>query len=123
VHYTYRVDILEGDTWRTDIVAEDQTVDGRSSTDIARAIVEGWIVDHPEQLSGGGRVTVLDGAPDDPDLERHARVKVRIYEPAPDGPDFDELVLEGAGPPHPPAATAFILANPDTNDPNAWVNP
>lgn len=111
--YTYQIDLFNKDSWQTSATAQDQTVDGRDSADIARAILEGWIIDHPGDLAGGGRVTVFDDPSEYPPDEG-ARVRVLVFRPGTDG--------AGNGSEH-PAAAAYLLADPDAADPNAWVNP
>ncbi|MEQ4205570.1 hypothetical protein ABN028_05315 [Actinopolymorpha sp. B17G11] len=109
--YTYQIDLFDKDAWRTSTTAQDRTVGDRASADIARAILEDWIIDHPSDLAGGGRVTVFDDPSDYPPDEG-ARVRVLVF----------REVAEDSGPAQ-PAAAAYLLADPDAEDPHAWVNP
>jgi hypothetical protein len=109
--YTYQIDLFDTDGWRTSTSREDQTVADRASADIARAILEDWIIDNPGELAGGGRVTVFEDPSDFP-ADGGARIRVLVFRP----------VAEGSGPVQ-PAAAAYLLADPDAADPHAWVNP
>jgi hypothetical protein len=111
--YTYQIDLFDKNRWRTSVSAADQTVDDRDSADIARAILEDWIIDHPGDLAGGGRVTVFDDPSDHPP-DQGARIRVLVFRAGADG--------DGSAT-GPPAAAAYLLADPDAADPHAWVNP
>lgn len=68
--YTYTIDTSEWDgVWQPHSASDERTDHGRSSEDLARAVLEGWILDHPEKVTGGARVTVFgddrDSYPDD----------------------------------------------------------
>lgn len=111
--YTYQIDLFDEDSWQTSATAEDQTVGDRDSADIARAILEDWIIDHPGDLAGGGRVAVLNDPSEHPP-DGGARIRVLVFRPGADG--------TGGGSDR-PAAVAYLLADPEAADPNAWVNP
>ncbi|HEY6739119.1 MAG TPA: hypothetical protein VI076_09740 [Actinopolymorphaceae bacterium] len=78
--YVYAIDRSEYDgDWRNLTMAESrQSLSGRDPAEIARAILEGWIVDHPEDLAGGERVQVFGDDPLEypPDDQTHVRVRV-----------------------------------------------
>jgi hypothetical protein len=111
VPYTYQIDRRIDDGWVQDAVAEDRTVEDRPATEIARAILEDWIIDNPGRLVGGGRVAVFDEDPFAEAPEENARVRVWIY--------LGELEDRAAL----PSATAYLLSDPDLEDPHGWVNP
>ncbi len=111
VAYTYEIDRRVKDEWVRDAVAEDRTVEDRPATEVARAILEDWIIDNPSRLVGGGRVTVFDKDPFDQAPEENARVRVSIF--------FGTLEDRAAQ----PSATAYLLSDPDLQDPHGWVNP
>jgi hypothetical protein len=111
VPYTYQIDRRADDEWVRDAVGEDRTVEGRPATEIARAILEDWIVDNPRRLVGGGRVTVFDSDPFAEAPEENARVRVAIYF----GTQADRAAQS--------SATAYLLSDPDLEDPHGWVNP
>lgn len=111
VPYTYQIDRRTDDVWVRDVVAEDSTVEDRPATEVARAILEDWIIDNPGRLVGGGRVTVFDDDPFDEAPEEGARVRVSIF--------FGHLDDHAPD----PSATAYLLSDPDTEDPHGWVNP
>ncbi|WP_020580028.1 hypothetical protein [Actinopolymorpha alba] len=109
--YTYQVELFEGDRWHTSITAEDHSVAGRSGADIARAILEDWIIDHPQDLAGGGRVSVFGDDPSEYPPDALVRVRVRVFRGG----------LEVHEPE--PAAVAYLLADSGMDDPHGWVNP
>jgi hypothetical protein len=109
--YTYQIDRRVNDEWVRDAAAEDRTVEDRPAIEVARAILEDWIIDNPGRLVGGGRVTVFDEDPFGEAPEENARVRVFIY--------FGTLDDRAAQ----PSASAYLLSDPDLEDPHGWVNP
>jgi hypothetical protein len=76
--FTYHVDVSNYDAkWRTLIIDQTRsTLSERDPKDVARAILEDWIVDHPGDVGGAERVEVhgdnVEHYPDD--LVSHVRV-------------------------------------------------
>jgi hypothetical protein len=108
--FTYRIDVSEADGWRTVAANDDTVIDERTASDLARALLEDWVVDNP---GIGGRIVVYgynasDLPPDDHD--QPVRVRVSVL------PGVEELDDDSA-------AVAYLLANPDAADPHGWVNP
>lgn len=108
--YTYHVDVYRDGGWRNHLVREDQTVDERSAEEIARAVLEDWIIDHPAECAGGGRVVTY--GPDDFDniQDEPATARVVVFR----GPASARDAV--------PTAAAYLLADPDARDPHTWVN-
>lgn len=108
--YTYHVDVYGEAGWRNHVVSEDQTVADRSEEDIARAVLEDWIIDHPAECAGGGRVITYGERDFDETRDEPATARVLIFR----GPASAHEVE--------PIAAAYLLADPDARDPHAWVN-
>jgi hypothetical protein len=102
--YSFQVESFENGTWTVTASARDRRVADRESPDIARAVLEDWIIDNPDQLAGGGRVSVYGGDPLEYPPDGVARVRVVIFRDSPDGEKPE------------PDAAAFLLADPDIED-------
>lgn len=108
--YTYHVDVYHDADWRNHVVAEDQTVDERADEDVARAVLEDWIIDHPAECAGGGRVVTYGEDDFNQVFDEPATARVLIFR----GPASAHEPV--------PVAAAFLLADPDSRDPHSWVN-
>lgn len=96
--YAYTIDTSDWDgAWQPDTAAEERTDHGRSAEDIARAILEGWILDHPEKVTGGARVAVFGDDSSAYPADRVTNLRVRIFR----GP------LDGGG--ERPEAVAYLV--------------
>ncbi len=108
--YSFQVETIQDGSWNVTTTAKDRSVADRDSTDIARALMEDWIIDHPTKLAGGGRVSVYGANPLEYPPDEVARVRILVFRSAVEGQDLE------------PQAAAYLL-DPDAEDPDAWVNP
>jgi hypothetical protein len=108
--YSFQVEIFQDGSWNVTTSAKDRSVADRESVDIARGLMEDWIIDNPSQLAGGGRVSVYGGNPLDYPPDEAARVRILVFRSVADGTDPE------------PQAAAYLL-DADSEDPDAWVNP
>lgn len=78
--YTYRIDISEYDgNWRTFTQAQTRsTLNARNPKNVARATLENYIVDYPEELGGGERVAIY-GEDDTYPPDNHTHVRVFVF--------------------------------------------
>lgn len=79
--YTYEIHTTQdGTTWKQTVRADD--VFSRAAPAVARSLLENWIIDHPDRLTGGERIVVHDPIhhPHDDDFERISpKVRVRVF--------------------------------------------
>jgi hypothetical protein len=108
--YSFQVEIIQDGTWNVTTTAKDRSVADRECTDIARGLLEDWIIDNPSRLTGGGRVSVYGANPLEYPPDEAARVRILVFRAAVDGQDPE------------PQAAAYLL-DPDAEDHEAWVNP
>jgi hypothetical protein len=101
--YVYVIAVSDFDgKWRdVQVTQSRQTLQGRQPRAIARAILEDWVVDNPDQLAGGERMQVYGGNSHDYPPDEYAHVRVLIYPGTLANHDVD------------PAAAAYLLDNPD----------
>src|SRR5690554_5246466 len=101
--YTYHIDISRYDgKWRTVIIDQTRsTLNTRDPKSVARATLESWIVDNPDQCGGAARVRVYGADPSEypPDTTTH--VRVWVFRGSPDA--HEQL----------PAAAAYLVDVPD----------
>lgn len=77
----YAIDVSDYDgQWRNQRLAQTrQTLEEREPSELARAILEDWIVDHPAHLAGGERVQVFAETAIDYPPDKYTHVRVWIY--------------------------------------------
>lgn len=84
--YSYTIEASEYDG-KWEVLESDSERSARDPQDYARGLLESWIIDHPERLSGGERVEVYDGADAAPE-DNYVHVRVSVYRGS--GEDRDE---------------------------------
>lgn len=77
--YTYEIATNRrgGDGWQRAVLRDDTF--SRTPASVVRSLLESWIIDHPDQLTGGERVRVYDAATRTPVDRADGRVRVRVY--------------------------------------------
>jgi hypothetical protein len=99
--YTYEVQTSHYDgAWNGNGCKEARSDLDRHPDDVARAVLEGWVMDHPFDLDGGVRVAVFGDDPDDYPEDEITNVRVWVY--AGRLEDHEDV----------PAAAAYLVNHP-----------
>lgn len=108
--YTSRIDVSEDGQWRSVAAVDDTVIEERTASDVGRAVLEDWVIDHPI----GGRVVVYRAEERSKvPTDVTARVRVSVYA-------TDDDIEPGL---EPAEAVAYLLVDPEVADPHGWVNP
>jgi hypothetical protein len=101
--FTYRLDVAEQrGTWESLTLAQPRTsLDSRRPKDVARAVLERWILDHPGQVQGADRLKVFGDDFGDYPPDAVAHVRVWVFRGTPE--EHEEK----------PAAAAYLVDDPD----------
>jgi hypothetical protein len=76
--YTYEIETSDASgRWSEAIVRDD--VFSRDAMSVARALLESWVIDHPDRVTGGERILIRDPKLDS-DAERlSGTIRVRVF--------------------------------------------
>lgn len=101
--YTYRLDIAEQrGAWERLTLAQPRTsLESRRPKDVARAVLETWVLDHPGRILGADRLEVFGDDIEDYPPDALAHVRVWVFRGTPD--DHEDK----------PAAAAYLVDRPD----------
>lgn len=100
-YYTYEVERSDYDgSWDGEGRRESRSDLERDADDVARAVLEVWVMDHPDDVDGGVRVQVYGDDPDDYPADDLTNVRVFVYEGKLEA--HDDL----------PAAAAYLVNHP-----------
>jgi hypothetical protein len=99
--YTYEIETSAYDgTWESEGRRESRSDLDRHPDEVARAVLEGWVMDHPDDVDGGVRMQVFGDDPGDYPPDDLTNVRVFVFEGKLD--DHDER----------PAAAAYLVNHP-----------
>ena len=99
--YTYEIAVADGDVWRVTQADEVHPVIDRDAKETARAVLEDWLLDHPNDVEGGERLEVFGRNTHDYPPDVQTQVRVWVYR----GP-LEAREVE-------PAAAAYLVTEPD----------
>lgn len=76
--YTYEIETSDANgRWSEAIVRDD--VFSRDAMSVARALLESWVIDHPDRLTGGERILIRDPHLDSDADKLRGTIRVRVF--------------------------------------------